>query len=137
MQEGETAATLNCSTSIDGRLHVWARNIVWGDNIVWGNTVHYNLPTWNLLSSPGPDGTVLGGNIVWGDNIVWADGVFWGGDLVQPLDNIVWGANIVWGDNVWGDNIVWGQSLDDNIVWGNWDNICLLYTSDAADDREV
>ncbi len=34
VQEGETAATLNCSTSIDGRLHVWARNIVWGDNIV-------------------------------------------------------------------------------------------------------
>ncbi len=55
-----------------------------GATTLWGNTVHYILPSWNLLSSRAPDGTVLGGNIVWGDNIVW------GHD-----DNIVWGQNVI------------------------------------------
>jgi serine protease AprX len=145
-----------CSTSIDGTNYDWARSIVWGQNIVWGDTVHYNLPTWNLLTYTQRDGSVFGGNIVWGDNIVWADGTTWGGlfphahnivwaDNVVWADNIVWGENIVWGDNivwadrevmssdrdnivwgnniVWGENVLWGESLEDNIVWGNWENI--------------
>jgi serine protease AprX len=100
----------------------WDDNIVWGfdalaDNIVWGNCDGCDNIVW---------GNNWGDNIVWGNS--WDDNIVWGNNIVWGFDNIVWGfwaENIVWG--FWDDNIVWGNvnRYDlDNIVWGNdWDNI--------------
>jgi len=127
-------------------------NIVWGndDNIVWGNTHEDNI-VWgnNHLREVWASNTVAGfwdDNIVWGnytrsteDNIVWGNGNPANGVRVECSDNIVWGNdNIVWGNDdniVWGnlDNIVWGN---ENIVWGNcgdnivWGNENIVWGND-------
>jgi serine protease AprX len=96
--------------------------------------LRYNVTTSNYDANAKP--IRWGKRIIYGDRLVpdryaglhlvrWDDNIVWGYDAID--DNIVWGNdddNIVWGNDdniVWGndDNIVWGNNADDNIVWGN------------------
>ncbi len=71
----------------------------------------------------------------WNDAIVWAydaiaENIVWGN---SDDDNIVWGNedNIVWG-NFAAEQTVWGTGESDNVVWGIDDNIAWGYAGNIV-----